>query len=138
MVTPSQCLKKFGKPELESSMVLWNIPTELETGVIPKKLYCNKLMPPKLSQAFSNLISRGYISELKTWDGCFNVRKIKGSVSQSLHSWGLAIDVNATWNQMGHTASLSSGFIQCFTDSGFDWGGNFKRIDGMHFQLSEI
>jgi hypothetical protein len=44
MVTSAQCLKKYGDPTKESNMTLWDIPTELEVGVIPKRLYCNKDM----------------------------------------------------------------------------------------------
>jgi hypothetical protein len=56
----------------------------------------------------------------------------------SLHSWGIAIDVNAFENGLGQTPKLSAGFVKCFTDNGFDWGGVWKRLDSMHFQLSKI
>jgi len=138
MVTPAQCLKKYGDPVKESNMVLWDVPVELEIGVIPKRLYCNKDLVAPLSAAFSNLINRGFISELKTFDGCFNIRKQRGASSQSLHSWGIAIDVNAAWNGLGKQPQLSAGFVKCFTDSGYDWGGTWKRLDGMHFQLAAI
>ena len=139
MVTSAQCLKKYGDPTKESNMILWDIPTELEIGVIPKRLYCNKDLVAPLTQAFKNLIATGNIKELKTWDGCFNIRKMRGLTSMSLHSWGIAIDVNAAWNGLNKTPVLSAGFVKCFTDAGFDWGGNFKsRVDGMHFQLKSI
>ncbi len=138
MVTPAQCLKKYGDPVKESNMVLWDVPVELEIGVIPKRLYCNKDLVAPLSAAFSNLIHRGFISELKTFDGCFNIRKQRGASSQSLHSWGIAIDVNAAWNGLGKQPQLSAEFVKCFTDAGFDWGGTWKRLDGMHFQLAAI
>lgn len=142
MITSADCLKKWGDPALASNeasyMVLWDVPTHLEIGVIPKKIYCNKAMVGPLMQAFSNLIERGYVNELKTWDGCFNVRKKRGLKSLSLHSWGIAIDVNAAWNGLGKEPTLSKGFVKCFTDAGFDWGGNFKRFDGMHFELNRI
>lgn len=95
-------------------------------------------MNAPLEKALSNLIRTGHIEELKTWDGCFNIRKKKRGSTPSLHSWGLAIDVNAAWNGFGEIPTLSSGFVQCFTDSGFDWGGIWTRPDGMHFQLSKI
>lgn len=139
MVTSKQCLAKFGPPEKESWMVLWDVPTELEIGAIPKRLYCNKLMVAPLTQAFKNLINTGHVNELKTWDGCFNIRKKRGAVtSASLHSWGIAIDVNAAWNGFGKKPTLSAGFVKCFTDAGFDWGGTWSKPDGMHFQLSKI
>lgn len=138
MITPADCLKKYGAPEKEKNMVLWDVPAELEIGVIPKKLYCNKDIILPLGNAFANLISRGCIAELKTFDGCFNIRKQRGALSQSLHSWGVAIDVNAAWNGLGVKPVLSPAFVKCFTDAGFDWGGNWKRLDGMHFQLSSI
>ena len=138
MVTPAQCLAKYGQPEKESNMILWDVPADLEIGVIPKKLYCNKDLVQPLSAAFNNLIASGYIKELKTLDGCFNIRKQRGATSQSLHSWGIAIDVNAAWNGLGKVPVLSAGFVQCFKDAGFDWGGDWQRKDGMHFQLSKI
>lgn len=138
MVTSAQALKKYGDPTKESSMVVWDIPGHLEVGVIPKKLYCNKDMVVPLSQAFTNLISRGKVVELKTFDGCFNIRKKRGLSSMSLHSWGIAIDVNAAWNQLNMTPTLSAEFVKCFTDAGFDWGGTWTRKDGMHFQLKSI
>lgn len=138
MVTSVQALKKYGDPTLEKSMVVWDVPTALEIGVIPKKIYCNKDMIKPLEQAFKNLIDRGFVKELKTWDGCFNIRKKRGLTSMSLHSWGIAIDVNAAWNGLGKTPTLSAGFVKCFTDAGFDWGGTWTRKDGMHFQLAKI
>jgi hypothetical protein len=119
-------------------MVMWDVPAELEIGVLPKRLYCNKLMIEPLTKSFKNLITSGYVKELKTWDGCFNIRKKRGLSSMSLHSWGLAIDVNAAWNGLGVNPILTSNFVKCFTDAGFDWGGVWQRKDGMHFQLSKI
>jgi hypothetical protein len=138
MVTSQQALKKYGDPTLEKSMIVWDVPTNLEIGVIPKKLYCNKDMVAPLTQAFTNLISTGKVSELKTWDGCFNIRKKRGLSSMSLHSWGIAIDVNAAWNGLNKIPQLTPGFVKCFTDAGFEWGGIWTRKDGMHFQLAKI
>jgi hypothetical protein len=142
MVTSKQCFDKWGDPltthDEGKYMAMWDVPTSLEIGVIPKRIYCNRIMVQPLTQAFTNLIQRGFINELKTWDGCFNIRKKRGLASQSLHSWGIAIDVNAAWNGLGKNPQLSAGFVKCFTDAGFDWGGTWKRKDGMHFQLSKI
>ena len=138
MVTSQQALKKYGDPNLENNMTLWDVPNHLEIGVIPKRIYCNKDLVAPLSQAFTNLISSGRVSELKTWDGCFNKRKKRGLNSMSLHSWGIAVDVNAAWNGLNATPTLSKEFVKCFTDAGFDWGGTWTRKDGMHFQLSTI
>jgi len=142
MVTSAQCLKKWGDPAVVTNelkyMTVWDVPTNLEIGVIPKKLYCNKIMVAPLSQAFTNLIDRNFVKELKTFDGCFNVRKKRGLTTMSLHSWGIAIDVNAAWNGLNKTPQLSAGFVKCFTDAGFDWGGTWARKDGMHFQLKSI
>jgi len=138
MLTAAMCQKKYGDPEREAAMVVWDVPAELEIGVIPKKLYCNKDMVKPLEQAFRNLITRGFVKELKTWDGCFNIRKKRGATSLSLHSWGVAIDLNAAWNGFGKPPTLSAGFVKCFTDAGFDWGGAWGKPDGMHFQLKTI
>lgn len=139
MVTGSQALSKYGEPSASNKcMTLWDVPTELEIGVIPKRIYCNKDLVAPLEKAFRNLIGTGCVKELKTWDGCFNIRPIRGGTSPSLHSWGLAVDVNAFENGLNQTPKLSAQFVECFTKAGFTWGGTFTRLDGMHFQLASI
>lgn len=138
MITSAIALKKYGNPEKQTAMILWDVPANLEIGVIPKKIYCNKDMVIPLGNALKSLINSGYVKELKTWDGCFNIRKKRGLASMSLHSWGLAIDVNAFENGLNMQPKLSAGFVKCFTDAGFEWGGTWQRKDGMHFQLLNI
>jgi hypothetical protein len=139
MVTSQDCLKKYGMPSPGAKyLVLFVPPTTVPSTAIPRRIYCSKDLVIPLQKAITNLVNRGFIEELKTWDGCFNVRQQRGGSSWSLHSWGIAVDVNAQWNRMGAAPTLSDGFVQCFTDAGFDWGGTWKRPDGMHFQLSKI
>lgn len=138
MVTSNQCLDKYGPPERESHMTVWDVPADIEVGAIPKRLYCNIDMLKPLEKAFRNVIDRGLIDELRTWDGCFNIRKKRGATSPSLHSWGVAIDINAAWNGFGKTPTMSADLVECFTDAGFDWGGVWSKPDGMHFQLRAL
>jgi hypothetical protein len=138
MITSKNCLVRYGEPELEKNMILWDVPANLETGIIPKKIYCNKDMVVPLQKAFKNIIDRGLVDQLKTWDGCFNIRKKHGATSPSLHSWGIAIDINAAWNGFGKPPTMSKGLVSCFKDAGFDWGGDWTKPDGMHFQLASF
>jgi hypothetical protein len=155
MVAASDFLKRYGHPSQQKNIAIWDVPAELEIGVIPKRIYCNRDIVPALTAAFKNLIDRGYVHELKTWDGCYNFRPMRGYESLyqmamnkndvtkaigylSIHSWGCAVDVNAFENQLNQDPKLSPGFVKCFTDAGFDWGGTWKRKDGMHFQLSHL
>lgn len=140
MVTSQQCFAKYGDPSANEGkfMVVWDVPAELEHGAIPRKIYCNKDIVPLLTQAFKNVNDRGLANQIKTWDGCFNIRKKRGATSMSLHSWGLAIDINAAWNGFGKRPTMSPELVKCFTDAGLDWGGVWKKPDGMHFQIAKL
>jgi hypothetical protein len=138
MLTSAQCLKVIGPPELEREMVVWDVPKVLEVGAVPNKIYCNRRMVQPLSDAFAKIKAHGLESQLKTWDGCFNIRKKRGGSSSSLHSWGLAIDINAAWNGFGKVPTMSKELVACFTEAGFDWGGTWSKPDGMHFQLRTL
>lgn len=138
MITAADCLKKYGDPRTEAHMVLWHVPLDLRGGAIPDRIYCNKDLVSPLCEAFCNLHSRGLADQIKTWDGCFNIRYARGLSTSSLHSWGIAIDINAATNGLGQEAQLSEEVVKCFTDAGFDWGGYWARRDGMHFQLAVI
>lgn len=154
MVTSKQALKKYGDPNLLATQnkhfELWIVPKEiceafshvrfsvLGTIGFPKKIFINKDFKPVLEKALRNLIARGLKEELKTWDGVFIIRSKRGLVSLSLHSWALAVDVNAFENQLNKTPKLSAAFVKCFTDAGMHWGGTWTRKDGMHFQIAKI
>jgi hypothetical protein len=99
------------------------------------KVYGHRLMEAPLKRAFKALIETGAVSELETYDGCTCVRPMTGGGGWSVHSWGLAIDFNAGTNAYGHRPTLSTRFVKCFTDAGFEWGGRWRTPDGMHFQL---
>lgn len=100
-------------------------------------IYCNKDMQPALWQALCNVRDRGYASQLKTFDGCFMVRDVRGEAGMpSTHSYGLAIDINAAENRLGEKPTIAPEFAACFTDAGFSWGATFHRCDGMHFSFA--
>jgi hypothetical protein len=150
MITAAQAKAKFGEPGVHEGnyMVIWTVPEDIRakfahvrfsalgTLGFPKKIYMNKFLKGPLEKGLRNLITRNFAGEMKTWDGCYIIRNARGLSSWSMHAWGLAIDVNAATNRLGKAPTLSSGFVKCFTDVGLDWGGKWRRPDGMHFQLA--
>ena len=38
MLTSKQALTKFGDPVKEFNLILWDVPSNLEIGIIPKKI----------------------------------------------------------------------------------------------------
>ena len=65
----------------------FDVPSHLEYGLIPRRIYCNKFMIFPLLVVFQNLIQRGYVGELTEWNGCFNIRGKKSNTSVfSLHA----------------------------------------------------
>ena len=154
MVTSQQALKKYGDPNLlvtqSQHFVTWSVDSDIQqafkhvrfsaVGTIgfPKRIFVNKDFQPILEQGLRNIIDRGLAKEMKTWDGCFIIRQKRGLTSMSLHSWALAVDINAFENGLGKTPKLSPEFVKAMTDAGMIWGGTFRRNDGMHFEIASI
>lgn len=113
----------------------------LDTDLPVRRIACNKDMAQKLEYALENVVYIGLADLLLTFDGCFNIRMVRGSTKHfSAHSYGLAIDLNARQNPLG---ARSGGFyrypdfVNCFKAQGFTWGGDFhNRKDPMHFSYS--
>jgi len=119
-------------------MTVLTVPSDLRIGAVPARVYCNRDLVQPLLRAFENLRDANLADEIRTWDGCFNIRSKRVNQSLSLHSWGLAIDINALWNQLGKTPTLPANVVLCFLEAGFEWGGTWDVPDGMHFQLKEF
>jgi len=143
MKTGPQLIAKFGNPSVDNVtferawMVLWIVPDTIrkEIPALPAKWYIIKLIKDRLQQTLFDLIQTGLSSEIKTYDGCFNIRKKRGLASLSLHSFGLAIDLNAAWNQLGKPSTWSDAFLQVWRKNGWDCGADWKgRKDAMHMQ----
>lgn len=72
--------------------------------------------------------------------GTYNCRDATGSSSPSIHSWGLAIDVNWRTNPYSKYGDyvahdIPGWFVRAFTLEGFVWGGSWTAPkDYMHFQ----
>lgn len=103
---------------------------------LPGRIYCNNAMHAPLTRALTMLVTRGFSRNIHTYDGCFNIRQKRGGSSLSLHSWGLAIDINASSNHYGAHPTMPREVVEIFHAEGFDWGGEWSTPDGMHFQLS--
>jgi hypothetical protein len=122
-------------PQPEVVAVLNN--SSMGPGHPARHIYCNTDMQDALTQAFQNVIDRQLLGELKTFDGCWMMRDVRAVPGQlSCHAYGLAIDLNASTNGLGEAPTFSPEFVACFTDAGFSWGGNFSRVDGMHFSYA--
>ena len=106
------------------------------TGKPLQHIYCNKDLQPALTQAIKNVVQRGLVHELKTFDGCFEIRAVRGYTTDlSTHAFGLAIDLNARTNPLGGPSTQDPQLVACFTDAGLVWGGKFSRKDPMHYSF---
>jgi hypothetical protein len=99
-------------------------------------IFINKEFWGQLLPAFQELEQKGLHKEIKTFDGCYNIRNTRGTGLISLHAWAMAIDMNASVEKLGQTyTNWSDEFIAVMRKYVY-WGGDFRgRRDNMHFSL---
>ncbi|MBS1514944.1 MAG: M15 family metallopeptidase [Bacteroidetes bacterium] len=76
-----------------------------------------------------------------TTAGTFNWRPIAGTNRMSMHSYGVAIDINTKysdywqWNKsMKYVNRIPMEIVEIFEKHGFIWGGKWYHYDTMHFE----
>jgi hypothetical protein len=136
MSAQQEIIQKYGMPGtayFNKWCVTWPIKEDF-SWFPANRIFINKDFREKLYLAFKELENKGLQKEIKTFDGCYVERNVRGSSSISLHSWGMAIDLNASFEKLGQNIThFSKDFINVMTKYTF-WGGNFKsRPDPMHF-----
>jgi hypothetical protein len=87
----------------------------------------------------------GLLPKILSWEGAFNARLIRGSTtSLSNHAYGSSFDINYHWNGLNKTPARAGTkgsvreLVPLAHKHGFFWGGNFSRLDGMHFEVCKI
>jgi hypothetical protein len=110
------------------------------TVPIMGRVTCHRLMVPQLRGALQDVQAAGLGHLLRTYDGCYVPRFIARNPdnSISLHTWGIAIDMDAATNYRGIRGTMDIRIVEIFKRWGFRWGGDWKYTDPMHFELGAL
>lgn len=108
------------------------------------RLYLNNAIEAPLRAALAACLALADGYEIRTL-GCFAPRCKRVNGDLSVHSWGLAVDINSGSNPLAaapgpvlpagaYGRDLPDAWVACFEAAGWTWGGRFHRADPMHFQ----
>ena len=142
----------FGKAGCENMLVNVPVPANYPLkydGKPVKSIRIHKLVADRLAAALQDIINH-YGEDIEkvapgacVYDGSYNFRQSRNSSSQSIHSWGLAIDFDAANNTMKMSAPkarLSQPIYEPFWDileyHGFMSLGRHANYDHMHCQAA--
>lgn len=148
--------RKFGRFEYEAAPTArnperievsgtWkrNNITRVRVNGIPgnKGVWLHKAVADSFAAMWEAWAAAGLWGEIETWNGSYVPRFIRGSrKTLSNHAWGTAIDLNASWNRIGHVPAFKGeegcvrDLVAIANEHGWFWGGHFRRRDGMHFE----
>ena len=114
----------------------------IRTQAVPVmgRVTCHRLMLPQLRGALQEVTDAGLAGTLKTFDGCYVPRFIERNPARSisLHTWGIAIDMDASTNYRGIRGTMDPRVVEIFKRWGFRWGGDWRYTDPMHFELATL
>ncbi len=151
----AEILSVYGDPAFNGIFVdpKWEAANMVSVSDFPlvpqKRLYVHRLIVEPLRAALTACAALGDGYRLDTI-GSYAPRLQRGSTTRvSMHTFGIAVDLNAARNPLSFVAKDNSLRAQCARDipdawvnafkaQGFVWGGDFyNRFDGMHFQLAK-
>jgi hypothetical protein len=104
------------------------------------EVHCHRRIIPLLRGAFEELARRGLGDLIHGFAGCFSPRFTNAVPGATLshHSWGTAVDVNASENPFGAKPTMDQRVVQVMERWGFTWGGRWLIPDGMHFEFQHF
>jgi hypothetical protein len=107
----------------------------------------------KVAEAFTRVFERTHqtygadVSKLglDLFGGCYNLRQMRGGSAWSMHSWGIAVDLDPERNQLkwGRDRAVFARpeyepFWQIVESEGLVSLGRAKNFDWMHFQAARL
>lgn len=150
--TQSELRKFFGEPGKHQTRC--QLPFVMELAWDPKtkltSFMCHELVKEPFERIFAAALAHYGIEALEKmgiakFGGCLNVRRMRGGSSMSLHSWGIAVDLDPARNQFRWTAAQAvfSGpeyepWWQIVESEGMVSLGRERNFDWMHFQAARL
>lgn len=150
--TQSELRKFFGEPG--TRQVSCMLPFQMELAWDPKaklnKFSCHELVKEPFERIFAAALAHYGIEALEKmgltkFGGCLNVRAMRGGSSMSLHSWGIAVDLDPARNQFRWTAAQAvfdeaeyEAWWQIVESEGMVSLGRERNFDWMHFQAARL
>ncbi|WP_107705056.1 M15 family metallopeptidase [Nocardioides allogilvus] len=127
-----------GRIAPEQSWVTANIRTE--PVPILGNVTCHKVIFPQLRAALLEIQTTGLADEINPGEyaGCYYPRYIANTQQLSLHSFGIALDLNVPGNQRGTFGEMNRAVVEIFKKWGFAWGGDWGYTDPMHFEMNAL
>jgi hypothetical protein len=105
------------------------------------RITVHRVIAERVRALFAEWEQAGLLSRIRSFDGSYAPRRIRGSTSISKHAYGVAFDLNAKANPLGAPAAPQGAegslveLAPIAEQHGFFWGGKFKgRPDAMHFE----
>ena len=152
MKTIAQYIQKYGTPNPigKGYLVTLDLPYPMrlawdKTRTV-NKISCHKEIAEPLKKVFTDILNKYGLEKIQElgidlFGGCFNFRKMRGGSNYSVHSWGLAIDLDPERNKLKETSRTArfarpeyKDMIDIFYKHGFISLGREKNYDWMHFQ----
>lgn len=129
-----------GSVQPDPRWVAANITTE--TVPILGPVNGHRVMLPQLRGALQEVVDRGLADKInpEQYAGCYVPRFIASDPSKglSLHTWGIAVDLNVPGNLRGTVGEMDRTVVAIFKKWGFAWGGDWNYTDPMHFELARL
>lgn len=119
-----------------------------------RTLQVHRLVVKQMKGVWEAWGKAGQLDRVLTYNGSYVPRYARASgdvkaakqrpKSLSNHAFGTAFDINVKWNGLNvvppvvGAAGCVRELVTIANDWGFYWGGHFKRLDGMHFEVAKI
>lgn len=148
----SQVQTFFGSPG--ANLVKLSLPFPFRIAWDPAKTVQSTMVNAKCASAFSAIWNKtlehytlGGLRTLRLdmFGGCFNIRKMRGGSAMSMHSYGIAWDIDPERNQLkwnraranldGHEYDKFWSFVE--SEGGVSLG-RARDFDWMHFQFARL
>lgn len=134
----------YGPPGDESNLVAINVSDPAlgirYDGQPVTRIRCHRLVADSLLRVLRAIAAGPHAGILAHYDGCYNDRSMRGGTARSLHSWGIAIDLDAAHNSnLAHwpdAATMPLDIMVAFAREGWTSAGAFWGRDAMHFQAT--